>query len=381
MVAARPIAQRIARLVPLPEAIHRIDQCVTAVAPRQAAPAGAVGRALASDRIVAAEALPARALALRDGWAVRSEAILDAGSYAPAVLTEPPVAVEVGNSLPANTDAIIPLDAVEFADAKASALHPASPGEGVLPRGADIVGGEAFFHGGRRISRLDLAVLMASGHGDISIREPRVRVVPAREGVDTIIDAIGALLCGAIEAEGGVAIKDASSSSASVVEMALRDADADAVMIVGGSGAGDRDHSVETLARLGRVEFHGVGLTPGETAAFGMADKRPVLVLPGRLDSALAVWLVLGRHMLARLAARDGDGPDPAWSLTLARKITSTVGLAEVIVGRRDGGRAVPLASGYLSLQALAQADGWIFVPPDLEGVPADAMVLMKPLP
>jgi molybdopterin biosynthesis enzyme len=380
MVAARPIAQRIARLVPLPEAIHRIDQCVTAVAPRQAAPAGAVGRTLASDRIVAAEALPARALALRDGWAVRSDAILDAGSYAPAVLTEPPVVVEVGNSLPANTDAVIPLDAVEFADATASALHPASPGEGVLLRGADIVGGEALFHGGRRISRLDLAVLMASGHGDISIREPRVHVVPAREGADTIIDAIGALLCGAIEAAGGVAIKEASSSG-SVVEMALRDGDADAVVIVGGSGAGDRDHSVETLARLGRVEFHGVGLTPGETAAFGMVDKRPVLVLPGRLDAALAVWLVLGRHMLARLAARDGDDPDPAWPVTLARKITSTVGLAEVIVGRRDGGRAVPLASGYLSLQALAQADGWILVPPDLEGVPADAMVLMKPLP
>jgi molybdopterin biosynthesis enzyme len=380
MVAARPIAQRIARLVPLPEAIHRIDQCVAAVAPRQAAPAGAVGRALASDRIVAAEALPARALALRDGWAVRSDAILDAGSYAPAVLTEPPVAVDVGNSLPANTDAIIPLDAVEFAEATASALHPASPGEGVLLRGADIFGGEALFHGGRRLSRLDLAVLMASGHGDISIREPRVHVVPAREGADTIIDAIGALLCRAIEAEGGVAIKDASPSG-SAVEMALRDADADAVMIVGGSGAGDRDHSVETLARLGRVEFHGVGLTPGETAAFGLVDKRPVLVLPGRLDAALAVWLVLGRHMLARLAARVGDDPDPAWPVTLARKITSTVGLAEVIVGRRDGGRAVPLASGYLSLQALAQADGWILVPPDLEGVPADAMVLMKPLP
>jgi molybdopterin biosynthesis enzyme len=296
------------------------------------------------------------------------------------VLTEPPVVVEVGNCLPANTDAVIPLDAVEFADATASALHPASPGEGVLLRGADIVGGEALFHGGRRISRLDLAVLMASGHGDISIREPRVHVVPAREGADTIIDAIGALLCGAIEAAGGVAIKEASSSG-SVVEMALRDGDADAVVIVGGSGAGDRDHSVETLARLGRVEFHGVGLTPGETAAFGMVDKRPVLVLPGRLDAALAVWLVLGRHMLARLAARDGDDPDPAWPVTLARKITSTVGLAEVIVGRRDGGRAVPLASGYLSLQALAQADGWILVPPDLEGVPADAMVLMKPLP
>ena len=48
-------------------------------------------------------------------------------------------------------------------------------------------------------------------------------------------------------------------------------------------------------------------LTPGETAAFGFAGSRPVLLLPGRLDAALAVWLTLGRRLLARLAGGDAS--------------------------------------------------------------------------
>jgi molybdopterin biosynthesis enzyme len=40
---------------------------------------------------------------------------------------------------------------------------------------------------------------------------------------------------------------------------------------------------VKTLARLGQVEAHGIAVSPGETAAFGFAGARPVLLIPGRL--------------------------------------------------------------------------------------------------
>ena len=44
-------------------------------------------------------------------------------------------------------------------------------------------------------------------------------------------------------------------------------ADVDAVIAIGGTGVGRDDASVATLARLGRVEVHGIALSPGETAA------------------------------------------------------------------------------------------------------------------
>jgi len=151
-------------------------------------------------------------------------------------------------------------------------------------------------------------------------------------------------------------------------------------MLIGGSGSGRRDDSVRELAQHGSVAFHGVALAPGETAAFGMFERRPVLIVPSRLDAALAVWLTLGRRMLVRLSGRS-DVEEAHTSVVLTRKIASTLGLAEIVPVRREADGVEPLASGYLTLQSLARANGYIIVPPDSEGFPPGARVDMRPLP
>ncbi len=110
-----------------------------------------------------------------------------------------------------------------------------------------------------------------------------------------------------------------------------------------------------------------------------MIERWPVLVVPGRLDAALAVWLTLGRRMLALLAGYDGT--EQGTTVTLTRKIASTLGLVEIVPVRREAQGVEPLASGYLPLQSLARADGYIVVPADSEGFPAGAQVEMRPLP
>jgi molybdopterin biosynthesis enzyme len=106
-----------------------------------------------------------------------------------------------------------------------------------------------------------------------------------------------------------------------------------------------------------------------------------VLLLPGRLDAALAVWLTVGRRILERLAAAHHRDRDTAETLPLARKVTSTVGLAEVVPVRCLEGQAEPLASKYLSLSSLTRSDGWILVPADSEGYSAGATVQVRPWP
>ena len=72
---------------------------------------------------------------------------------------------------------------------------------------------------------------------------------------------------------------------------------------------------------------------------------------------------------------------DPVESLPLARKVTSTVGLAEVVPVRRGAGQAEPLASKYLPLSLLARSDGWILVPAESEGYSAGTPVQIRPWP
>ena len=103
------------------------------------------------------------------------------------------------------------------------------------------------------------------------------------------------------------------------------------------------------------------------------------MLLPGRLDAALAGWLVLGRRLMARLSG--GTEDEPAIPVELARKVASTVGFAEVVPVRRRADAVEPLASGYLPLSAIARADGWILIPPESEGHPAGATVALRPWP
>jgi molybdopterin molybdotransferase len=365
--------QRIARLTPLEAVLARIDALVGPVAPREVAPAAAIGRVLASDAIVGAR--PGVALALRDGWAVNCALTQDAGPYAPALLASA-IQIDAGAVMPEGADAVAEIDGVVVRDGRTEAIAAVTAGEGVLPAGADADGASALRQEGQNLHAAAAAALAAAQVSRVRIREPRLRLVRTRPG-DPIIDAAAALLAHLIAAAGGVVLDDGADGGG--LAEALRRDDADAVVAIGGTGSGRDDTSVATLARLGRVEAHGIALSPGVTAAFGMVGARPVLLLPGRLDGALAVWLLLGERMLARLSARRAE--PPAVTARLTRKVASNLGLAELIPVRLREGQAEPLGSGYLPLQTITQADGWILVAADREGHPAGTSVMVRPWP
>jgi molybdopterin molybdotransferase len=366
--------QRIAKLTPLTDVLARIDALVNLVAPREVAITAAVGRVLAAD--VAVGTHPRVPLALRDGWAVSAELTTDASSYAPVPL--PAAArIEVGEPMPVGADAVAPLDVVLRRHGQVEIIAPIGSGEGVLPAAADAAG-QALGQGGTRLTPLQAAVLTATGVELAQVREPKVRLV-GNQPHDAVIDAAVNLIAGEVGAAGGRVLYGETSSNASF-EQVLGDDAADAIIAIGGSGSGRNDTSVVTLARCGRLEAHGIALAPGETAAFGLVGSRPVLLLPGRLDAALAVWLVIGRHLLARLTGCNDPAP-AAVKASLARKIASPLGLAEVIPVRVGAGSAEPIASGYLPLSALALANGWVLVPAESEGYPPGSEVVIRPWP
>jgi molybdopterin molybdotransferase len=377
MADGTEIPQRIARLTPLNDVLARVDALVKPVAPCEVATGAAAGRVLAGD--VSAAPRPRAPLALRDGWAVHAELTTDASSYAPAPL--PAAArIDVGQPLPAGADAVAPLDVVVARGGRMEIIAPVAAGDGVLAAGGDADDRTALVRGGRRLTHIQAAALAAAGVERVRVREPRLRLLHMRPAGDEIIAAAMDLIAAEIAAAGGRVLREAQEDAgADRLEHALADTAADATIAIGGTGSGRDDTSVRTLARLGRLEVHGIALAPGETAAFGLVGPRPVLLLPGRLDAALAVWLVIGRPLLSRLSGAGEQ--EPTTKARFARKVASTLGLAEVVPVRLRDGAAEPIASGYVPLSALARADGWILVPADSEGYPSGAEVVIRPWP
>jgi molybdopterin molybdotransferase len=353
--------QRILSLTPIAQVLARLAALAQPVAPREIAVADAEGRVLAGDVVVAAPS-PAAPVALMDGWAVRAEEVADAGPYAPVVLTCAPAWVDAGAALPPDTDAVLPPDAVTGAEVHAAA----TAGDGVLAAGADAAPDRPMRRAGERLRAVDVAALRAAGIARARVREPRVRLVS--------VGADGAALAVAR----GVAAEGAHVIFVRALERALTE-DADAVIAVGGTGAGRNDESVTLLARAGQVDMHGFGLSPGETSALGSVRQQPVLLLPARLDAAVAGFLVVGKALLRRLTGAATS--EPAKSVILSRKIVSTVGMTEVVPVRRADEGVEPLAAGSWPLQVLTRADGWVLVPAESEGFPAGTQLEMRAFP
>ena len=352
MVAPLEDRQRIDRLTPLDDVLARIARLVEPVRPCEVRTAAAWGATLAED-LVAGER-PAMALALIDGFAVRADATIDASGYAPALLADAEP-IDAGEPMPPGSDAVAPLETVALRDGVAEIMAPVAPGDGVLHPGIDAGPREVVQRAGARLRASDAAAIQALGIGSVVVRRPLLLFRCARAHHDPIADAIMAWLGRAVTADGGEPL---SVGAGAPMQALLSEKDADGFVVVGGTGSGRDDDAVKALSRIGSVEIHGIAISPGETTAFGTANGRPVLLLPGRLDAAIAAWLTVGRGLLAQL--RSGSDEEPGSPATLARKVASAVGLSELVLVRLTAEGAVPLAAKYLPLTAFAHAHGWI---------------------
>jgi molybdopterin molybdotransferase len=159
---------------------------------------------------------------------------------------------------------------------------------------------------------------------------------------------------------------------------ALTPAETDLIIVVGGTGPGSGDVSAAALADAGELAAHGVALTPGETAGFGLTNRIiPTFLLPG--PPAACFWayeFLVGRAVRHR-AGRDQALPYRPQDMTTARKIVSRIGTTEVCPVRRVSDARVESVAAFASagLGAAVLADGFVVVPEGCEGYPEGAVV------
>ena len=256
-------------------------------------------------------------------------------------------------------------------------LAEAIPGQGARRAGGDIAAG-AVIASGQQLRPLDLLIARAAGLHTMNVRRLRLRVVniPAPSDTTALLIAESARAAGA-----EVVFTEASARDAQSIANAIDASVCDVLVTIGGTGVGRTDATVAALASRGALVAQGVALQPGRTTAIGKIGHAPVIALSGAPDQALAGWWTLAMPVLERLAAAQSR---PVTTLPLARKIASGVGIAEVILLGKADNAWMPLASGDLSLDAIAHADAWLLVSGGNEGfaagTPVDAYMLRNQL-
>ncbi|MEN3348440.1 MAG: hypothetical protein V7632_2075 [Bradyrhizobium sp.] len=360
-------AQRLpASLTPLDAALAAVLRDVAAVTPAELPLAEAL-------HCVAAEMPPLRAfpphdVAALDGWAMRANDLVGASSYAPLPLAAPPVWVEAGSAMPAGTDCVVDADAVEISGPMAQVLAEAIPGQGVRRAGSDIAEGRPLTDAGQAVLPRDLLLARAAGLATLCVRRPRLRLVNTPGGEVTAPLIAEAARLGGAE----VTRTQAPGREAAAIAATLDAGGCDLLVTIGGSGVGRSDAAVTALSARGEVIAHGIALQPGRTAAVGRIGTTPVIALPGAPDQAFSVWWALVLPVLDRLSSRR---PRQTQALPLARKIASSVGIAEVALLRSQHDSWTTLAIGDLSLDAIARADALLIVPGSAEGFAAGTVV------
>ncbi|WP_445220226.1 molybdopterin-binding protein [Bradyrhizobium sp. Pa8] len=360
-------------LTPLDTALAALLRGVDPIATIELPLTEAAGCIAAGTPLLAAS--PPRDIAAADGWALCANDIVGASAYSPLPLTTAPVWVDAGDGMPPGCDCVLDADAVEVSGPLAQVLAEGVPGQGVRRVGSDIAARTPAVAEGHLINPAALLLARTAGVEKLSLRRPRLCIVNVPGA------AVTAHMIAEIARAAGLQVqtREAAARDAASIAEAIGDLACDLVVTIGGSGAGRRDAAVSALARHGDVLAHGLALQPGRTAAVGRLGQVPVVALPGSPDHALAAWLALVLPLVDRLSARQLRR---RMTLPLARKIASSVGIAEIALLAEEHHAWLPLAVGEWPLQAIARADAWLLVPASHEGfaagTPVDAYLMRE---
>jgi len=387
--------------VTLEEARRLIVQAVAPLGKPETAPVReALDRVLAKD-VRAPRPVPAFDRAAMDGYAVEAARTFSATAYDPVVLEiageslpaapfgerlsgARAVRIMTGAPMPEGADAVVPAEFAEEARGLVRVAGSVSPGRHVGRAGEDLGEGDLVLEEGRLLRPQDLGILAAAGVDAVPVApRPRAALVAtgneivrpgARLGPFQVHDADSPMLVGLLGRWGGRAgaislQPDEAPRLRRALGRAVRAAGVDLVLVTGGSSVGAEDLVPGLLAEAGRIVFHGVALRPAGPVAFGVVEGKPVFALPGNPVSCLCAFDLLVGPCLRRLQGVPPVEPYRRARLPLARRLASVAGRADYArVAVTERGLEPVSVSGASVLSTAVRADGWVLVPPEVEG-------------
>jgi len=388
---------RFLKIIPVAEAVATVigisPEPVTEMVPVETA----AGRILAAP-VTADTDIPGFDRSVVDGYAVRAADTSGAGDAIPALLPctgriamgrhdkkvflAPGTCsyIPTGGVLPEGADAVVMVEYTEEAADTVLVKKAVSYGENVLRHDEDFKSGEPVFPAGRRISPQDAGVLAACGCADVMVAKKPVigiistgnELVPSTvvPGPGQVRDANAPMLAAYLADYNCVPrlygiIPDERQVFEAVLARAV--SECDVVLLSGGSSKDDRDMTAGTIAALGEVLVHGIGIAPGKPTIIGRIAGKPVFGLPGHPASAFVVLIAIVRPLLDRMLGIPTPLQRTA-KATLAVNIPSQRGREEYVRVKLENGIATPLFGKSGLLNTLVRSDGLVRIPAGAEG-------------
>jgi molybdopterin molybdotransferase len=351
--------------------------------------------------MTSSEDIPAFNRSTVDGYAVRAEDTFGSSESLPGLLDylaevqmgkEPQFGIgkgqcawiPTGGMLPSGCNASVMVEYTErLGEATILVSRPVAPGENVMQKGEDIGQGVPIFPRGRLLKAQEIGLLASLGidrvpvfksyhigilsTGDEIVPLDRVPAIGQVRDVNSYALAAALESCGAVPRHYPL-VEDDYYSLQQAMGNALKENDV--LIMSGGSSVGVADLSMEVMLSLPDAEmlFHGIAVKPGKPTIGVRVGKQLIVGLPGHPVSALMVFYILCAPVISAAALRQLDAK-------LTVNIASQPGRDDFIPVKlildEDGWQSQPLLgkSGLMSI--LAQADGYIHIAYEKQGIKA----------
>jgi molybdenum cofactor synthesis domain-containing protein len=396
--------------ISLEEALAILQDAATPITRTEAVDlADACGRVLAAG-VRAAMDVPPFPRAAMDGYAVLAQDTFGAGNFNPVRLrlaevvhaadiareqVAPGTCIQVatGAPVPGGADAVVQVEDTELEEGEAALVKvykPAYPRQNISPQGEDIKSGREVLRAGTRLDPSKVGVLAALGMSRVTVlARPVVAVIPSGNEIvppgeplepGKIHDINSYTLAALIRDHGAVPrLFPVMRDTPEDIRATLREALAcDLIVLSGGSSVGERDLVLGTVEAMGEVKFHGIAVKPGKPTLCGVIEGRLVLGMPGYPTSCLTNGYGLLVPVLRKMAQMPDARSGGIVELPMARRYTSTIGRHQYLPVRIEGGEVVPAFKESGAITSMADAEGYIEIPANVDLVEKGERVRVK---
>jgi molybdenum cofactor synthesis domain-containing protein len=348
-----------------------------------------------SQEITAAFNVPPFDRAAMDGYAVLASDTYGAGQFEPKILNLTGsvhageikdievssghcVEIATGAKIPKGADGVVMIEDTEKEGDLVKIFKPVYPEANLSKKGSDIQSGTVILNESELLNPSKIGVLTSLGHDNVKVYEmPKVRIIPTGDEVAEIggelkdaqvFNSNSYALASIVQENGGIPeimniVKDDMGALESAIKSSLS---SDLIVLSGGSSVGERDVLVDVIERLGKVLFHGVQVKPGKPLLLGEIEGKLVLGTPGYPTACLIDGYVFMAPIIRKLAHLPPKKKQKIRA-RISRRIVSTLGRQQFLTVKFNEGEAIPVFKESGAITSMAQADGYIEIPANVD--------------